>query len=140
MSSVSPYDEMGKDSIVGESTMTTNEPSTGHSCTEQMKHIRSYTGKLSTAIPDVMKSFYALSKASSAAGALDSKTKELIALAISVAIHCDDCIAFHTHSTLQAGATKEEILEMLGVAVFMGGGPSLMYATHVMEAVEELQQ
>ncbi|BAS54833.1 hypothetical protein LBWT_7310 [Leptolyngbya boryana IAM M-101] len=105
-----------------------------------MKHIRSYTGKLSTAIPDVMKNFYALSKASSTAGALDSKTKELIALAISVAIHCDDCIAFHTHSTLQAGATKEEILEMLGVAVFMGGGPSLMYATHVMEAVEELQK
>lgn len=120
--------------------MNTNDPSAKHSCIDQMKHIRSYTGKLSTAIPDVMKSFYALSKASSTAGALDSKTKELIALAISVAIHCDDCIAFHTHSTLQAGATKEEILEMLGVAVFMGGGPSLMYATHVMEAVEELQK
>lgn len=120
--------------------MNTNDPNAKHSCADQMKHIRSYTGKLSTAIPDVMKSFYALSKASSTAGALDSKTKELIALAISVAIHCDDCIAFHTHSTLQAGATKEEILEMLGVAVFMGGGPSLMYATHVMEAVEELQK
>lgn len=109
------------------------------SCAERMKHIRSYTGKLSNALPDVMKSFYALSKASSAAGVLDSKTKELIALAIAVATHCDDCIAFHTSSALKAGASKEEILEMLGVVVFMGGGPALMYATHVMEAVEELQ-
>ena len=105
-----------------------------------MKHIRGYTGKLSNALPDLMKSFYALSKASSTAGALDTKTKELIALAIAVAIHCDDCIAFHTSSALKAGATKEEILEMLGVAVFMGGGPALMFATHVIEAVEELQQ
>jgi AhpD family alkylhydroperoxidase len=131
---------MSKDSIVGRFAMTTNEPSAEHSCIEQMKRVRSYTSKLSTALPNVMKSFYALSKASSASGALDSKTKELIALAISVAIHCDDCIAFHTHSALQAGATKEEILEMLGVTVFMGGGSALMYATHVMEAVEELQK
>ncbi|MGA7932588.1 MAG: carboxymuconolactone decarboxylase family protein [Kovacikia sp.] len=112
---------------------------TKHSYTEQMKHIRGYTGKFSNALPDLMKSFYALSKASSAAGALDSKTKELIALAIAVATHCDDCIAFHTSSALKAGATQEEILEMLGVAVFMGGGPALMYATHVMAAVEEFQ-
>lgn len=107
--------------------------------TNQMKHIRSYTGKLSHALPEVMKSFYALSKASSTAGALDTKTKELIALAIAVATHCDDCIGFHTQSALNAGATQDEIFEMLGVAVFMGGGPSLMYATHVMEAVDELQ-
>jgi AhpD family alkylhydroperoxidase len=114
-------------------------PTNKHSYADQMKHIRSYTGKLSNALPDAMKSFYALSKASSAAGTLDTKTKELIALAISVAIHCDDCIGFHTSSALKAGATQDEILEMLGVAVFMGGGPALMYATHVMEAMDELQ-
>ena len=78
-------------------------------------------------------------KASSADGVIDGKTKELIALAIAVAIHCDDCIGFHTNSALKAGATKEEIIEVLGVAVFMGGGPALMYATHVMEAIDELQ-
>jgi AhpD family alkylhydroperoxidase len=86
-----------------------SESTTKHSYADQMKHIRSYTGKLSTAIPEVMKDFYALSKASSASGVIDSKTKELIALAIAVAIHCDDCIAFHTNSALHAGATKEEI-------------------------------
>lgn len=112
---------------------------THRSCTEQMKHIRSYTAKLSNTLPEVMKSFYALSKASSTPGVLDAKTKELIALAIATATHCDDCIAFHTSSAFKAGATPDEILEMLGVVVFMGGGPALMYATHVMEAVEELQ-
>ncbi len=102
---------------------------------ERMSHIRGYTSKLSAALPDLMKSFYSLGKASSAPGALDAKTKELIALAIAVATHCDDCILFHTHAALQAGATEAEILEMLGVAVFMGGGPALMYATHVMEVM-----
>ncbi len=115
------------------------ESKTGQSYTAQMQQIRGYTSQLSHALPEVMKSFYALSKASSTAGALDTKTKELIALAIAVATHCDDCIGFHTHSALKAGATQAEILEMLGVAVFMGGGPALMYATHVMAAVEELQ-
>ncbi|BAZ39302.1 hypothetical protein NIES4101_52540 [Calothrix sp. NIES-4101] len=111
-----------------------------HSYSEQMKHVRSYASKISAALPDEMKSFYALSKATSAPGVLDTKTKELMSLAISVAIHCDDCIAFHTHSAMKAGATKAEIIETLGVAIFMGGGPALMYATHVMEAVEEFEQ
>ncbi len=109
------------------------------SYTDQMKQIRGYTSQLSHALPELMKSFYALSKASSTPGALDTKTKELIALAIAVATHCDDCIGFHTKAALQAGASQAEILEMLGVAVFMGGGPALMYATHVMAAIAELQ-
>ncbi|MGI0492924.1 carboxymuconolactone decarboxylase family protein [Alkalinema pantanalense CENA528] len=115
------------------------EPTTKSSYSDRMKTVRSYTGQLSNALPEVMKNFYALSKASSTPGVLDSKTKELIALAISVATHCDDCIAFHTSSALKAGATQEEILEMLGVTVFMGGGPALMYATHVIAAMDELQ-
>jgi AhpD family alkylhydroperoxidase len=116
-----------------------SETAIDHSYADKMKQVRTYTGKLSTALPEVMKNFYALSKASSASGVVDSKTKELIALAISVTTHCDDCIAFHTNSALSAGATKEEIVEVLGVAVFMGGGPALMYATHVMAAIEEFQ-
>ena len=110
-----------------------------HAYADQVQAIRGYTAKFSNALPDLMKSFYGLSKASSTAGQLDTKTKELIALAIAVATHCDDCIAFHTHAALKAGASKDEILEMLGVNVFMGGGPALMYATHVMAAMEEFQ-
>jgi AhpD family alkylhydroperoxidase len=104
---------------------------------ERTRHIKKYTGKLRKVLPDLMESFYSLSKNSSTPGQLDTKTKELIALAIGVAIRCDDCIAFHTQAALKAGASPEEIIETLGVTVAMGGGPSLMYATHVLEAMEQ---
>ena len=107
---------------------------------EQTEHIKKYTSQMRTALPEVMKAFYTLSKNASASGALDTKTKELIALAIGVATHCDNCIAFHTQAALKAGATKDEIMETLGVTVYMGGGPSLMYAAHVVEAVEQFEQ
>jgi AhpD family alkylhydroperoxidase len=106
---------------------------------ERIKKVRSNSVKIASTLPEVMKSFYGLNRAAFSSGILDTKTKELIALAISVATHCDDCIAFHTHSALEAGASRQEILEMLGVAVFMGGGPALMYATHVIEAMQELE-
>jgi len=86
-----------------------------------------------------MQAFTALHRAATQPGALDAKTKELIALAIGVATRCDGCVAFHTHDALRAGATEAEIMETLGVAVLMGGGPSVMYATHVIEAMQEFQ-
>ncbi|MCA1903465.1 MAG: carboxymuconolactone decarboxylase family protein [Cyanobacteria bacterium KgW148] len=115
--------------------MTGNIPS----YQERTQNIRQHTSKIHQALPELMKSFYGLSKTSSTTGALDTKTKELIALAIAVAVRCDDCIAFHTQSALKEGATRAEIMEMLGVTIFMGGGPSLMYAAHVIEAMEEFQ-
>ena len=69
-----------------------------------------------------------------AQGALDAKTKELIALAISVAVRCDDCIAFHAKAAAQRGATREEVMETLGMSVYMGAGPSVMYASHALAA------
>ena len=88
--------------------------------------------------PEVMKSFSGIAQSSLAPGALDTKTKELIALAIGVAVRCDDCIAFHVKAALQNGATRDEVLETLGLAVYMGAGPSVMYASHAMEAFEQL--
>jgi AhpD family alkylhydroperoxidase len=88
---------------------------------------------------ETMQAFTALHRAATQPGALDTKTKELIALAIGVATRCDGCVAFHTHDALRAGATEAEIMETLGVAVLMGGGPSVMYATHVIEAMQEFQ-
>ncbi len=87
--------------------------------------------------PAVMKAFAELHKAGVATRALDKKTKELIALAISVVARCDDCIAHHIHDTLEAGANREEIADALGMAVLMGGGPSMIYATHAIEALEQ---
>jgi AhpD family alkylhydroperoxidase len=70
----------------------------------------------------------------SAGGALDAKTKELMALAIGVATRCDDCIAFHVKGALQQGATREEIMETLAMSIYMGAGPSVMYASHAIDA------
>jgi len=83
---------------------------------------------------EVMKAFAGMAQSATAAGALDAKAKELIALGIAVAVRCDDCIAFHAKAAVQKGATKEEVLETLGMAIYMGAGPSVMYASHALEA------
>ena len=88
-------------------------------------------------LPDVMKGFGQLSKASMASGALSEKTKELIALALGVAAHCDGCLGFHTKALVKLGATSAEVEEALAVAVYMGGGPSLMYSASAMTAFAE---
>jgi AhpD family alkylhydroperoxidase len=87
--------------------------------------------------PDVMKGFADLNRAAMADGALDKKTKELIALALSVAARCDPCIGFHAQALVKLGASRQELDELLGVAVYMGGGPSLMYAASAISAFEE---
>ena len=60
--------------------------------------------------------------------------------AIGVAIRCDDCIAFHAKAAVQNGATRDEVLETLGMAVYMGAGPSVMYASHAIEAFDQFAQ
>lgn len=87
---------------------------------------------------DVMKGFSAIAQAALKPQALDTKTKELIALAISVAVRCDDCIGFHAEGALKHGATREEIFETLGTAIYLGAGPSVMYAAHALEAFDQL--
>ncbi|HBP0979034.1 carboxymuconolactone decarboxylase family protein [Comamonas sp. Y6] len=88
-------------------------------------------------VPQVMKGFGEMGKAAIADGALDAKTKELIALAIGVASRCDGCIAFHTKALAKLGATEAEVHEALGVAIYMGGGPSAMYASNAVAAFNE---
>ena len=106
---------------------------------EKLSKLVKYMDELGERHPDVMNDLHALSEAVLKPGALDTKAKELICLGIGVAGRCDDCIAFHTRSSLEAGATEEEIIETLGVAILMGGGPSVAYATHVMEAMEQFK-
>ncbi len=93
--------------------------------------------KLRKEIPDVMNGFGALGQAAAKDGALNKKTKELIALALGIASRCDGCIGFHTQTLVKLGVTREELLETLGMAVYMGGGPSLMYAADALKAFEE---
>jgi AhpD family alkylhydroperoxidase len=95
---------------------------------------------LRSSTPEVMKAFNELGRAATAAGALDPKTKELIALALSVAARCDPCIGFHAKALAKLGASRQELDEMLGVTTYMGGGPSLMYAANAMAAFDEFSQ
>ena len=88
-------------------------------------------------MPEVMKAFASVSQAALAPKALDTKTKELIALAIAVVLRCDDCIAFHVRAALQQGASRGEVLEALGMAIYMGAGPSVMYASHALDAFQQ---
>lgn len=87
--------------------------------------------------PDVMNAFSQMAAAATRDGLLDKKTKELIALALGVAAHCDACIGFHARALVDLGASRGEVEEALGMAVYMGGGPSLMYSADAMAAFDE---
>lgn len=96
--------------------------------------------KLRREIPDVMNGFSALAQGATQDGALDKKTKELIAMALAVANHCHGCIGFHAKALIKLNATREEFLETLSMAIYMGGGPSLMFAAEALEAFEEFSR
>lgn len=98
------------------------------------------TGLRRTGAADTLTQFSALSKSALADGALDKKTKELIALAIGISKHCDGCIGFHTKALKRLGATDDEVAETLAMTVYMGGGPSLMYAGDAWTAWQALQE
>lgn len=95
-------------------------------------------GTLRKGIPDTAKGFGDLAKAAIADGALEKKTKELIALAIGITARCDGCLAYHARAAARYGATREEILETISVAVYMGGGPSMIYGAEALDAYDQL--
>lgn len=105
------------------------------------------TGELSGAIrelrggaPEVMKAFSGMAQAALKANALDTRTKELIALAIAVAIRCDGCVGFHAEAAMKQGASRDEVMEAMGMAVYMGAGPSVMYAAQAVEAFDQFTE
>ena len=85
-------------------------------------------------IPDVYKGFGELSRAALAAGAVESKVKELMAMTIGVVLGCDGCIASHARGAVRAGATKQEAAEMIGVSIMMHGGPATIYGARAYAA------
>ena len=95
--------------------------------------------KLGKEIPGPMSGFSALHKSALADGALSRKSKELIALGIAVAARCDGCIAFHVHDSIKAGASRPEIVEAIGVAILMGGGPAMVYGCEALAALEQFE-
>ena len=106
---------------------------------ELLKGINAGIVGLRGEIPDSLKAFGGLAKSATDDGALDKKTKELMALAIGVALRCDGCIGFHAKALVELGATDAEIAETLGMTVYLGGGPALMYAADAWTAWQQLK-
>ncbi|MDH3690939.1 MAG: carboxymuconolactone decarboxylase family protein [Gammaproteobacteria bacterium] len=104
---------------------------------DRLRNVKKNSQTLAAAQPAVMETFEKFHQAAGATGALDRKIKELMALAISITHGCDDCIAHHVHDAIDAGATREEFADALGVAVLMGGGPGMIYASHAIDAVDQ---
>ena len=96
--------------------------------------------EIGQAAPKVMGTYNRLHHLVTADGALSFKVKELMALGIAITVRCDGCIAYHINQSLDAGANREEIVETIGVAIMMGGGPSVMYGAEAMAAMEEISK
>ena len=107
---------------------------------EQYRHLISGMKALGEALPETMAGFSALHKAATTSGALSTKTKELAALGMAICVRCKGCIACHVHDALEAGASREEILEIIGVAILMGGGPSMIYSIEAYEALNQFEE
>lgn len=99
--------------------------------------VASGVGLLRQGSPDAMKAFTSLSMAATATKAIDTKTKELMALAIGIAVHCDGCVAYHTKMAHQHGATRDEVVETAALAIYMGGGPAAVYGADAVRAYDQ---
>ncbi|MFS8102189.1 carboxymuconolactone decarboxylase family protein [Lentzea alba] len=107
---------------------------------EVREALRAPTRALRQAIPGVYQGYRELHEAALAPGALDTKAKELIALAIAVSKECDGCIAAHAHGAVQHGATPQEAAEAIGVAFLMNGGPATVYGARAFAAFTEFHE
>ncbi len=104
---------------------------------DEYQHLEARLTQLGQELPGPMTGFARLHRKAVDDGALPMKIKEMMALAIGIADGCDGCIAYHVHDALKAGATRQELLETIGVALLMSGGPGSIYAAHALDAIEQ---
>jgi len=88
--------------------------------------------------PDIVRAFGGFYQTVMKEGALSVREKELIALAIGLAMRCSPCIRLHVQGCLKAGATREQVLEAAGVAVMMQGGPTFTHIPEVLHTLDHL--
>lgn len=103
------------------------------------EELRSNALALHKAAPDTMIAFQALMKAASKEGALSPKVKELMAVAISIAMRCDGCVIFHVQNAARHGASRNELAETISVAIEMGGGPATVYGGKALAVFDQSQ-
>ncbi len=105
---------------------------------QKIRDMRGELREMNKLIPETAAGFGALSKAAKDGPALSLKEKEYVALGIAITQRCEPCINFHVEALIRAGATREELGDVLSMAIQMGGGPALMYAAHALAAWDEL--
>lgn len=105
---------------------------------EKLEGTRQGLRNLNKAIPDAAQAFGALGKAVKQGGVLDFKQKEFVALGIAVALRCEDCIGLHIEALIRAGASRDEVADVLAMSIQMGGGPAMMYAAKAMTCFDDL--
>jgi len=108
------------------------------SAKDQVGAIDQRIGSLAKSAPKVFAPYGQLTQSVMKSGALDDKTKELMAVAVSVAVRCEDCILYHTRAAIKLGASEAEYVETLGVAIELGGGPSVVYGARALETFKAL--
>lgn len=106
---------------------------------EELKEAQRRVGALAKASPELFGGFSRISKVATSAGRFTAAQKELIAVAIAVASGCEDCILYHVDAAIKHGAEEAELIEALDVAVEMGGGPAIMYASKALETMRALR-
>ena len=103
---------------------------------EYSKELQGRVAQLGKLSPDTLKGYAALSHAGNTTGQLDAKTRELISLAVAVALRCDGCITVHTAQAVKHGATDAEVGEALGVAVAISAGAAMVYSARTLDALQ----
>jgi len=103
-----------------------------------LKDLNVDIAELRNAAPGPMKAFTGLAQEALKPGTLEVKTRELMAVAIAVAIRCEGCIGFHVKAAIRAGASREELAETVAMAIYMGAGPAMIYGAETLRAFDEI--
>ena len=93
---------------------------------------------LSKEIPDTFKGVYIMGNEAKKSGLIDEKTKEFVALGIAISTRCESCIGLHVESLIRLKTTRNELIEVLAMCSYMGGGPSITFSTKALEAFDQL--
>jgi AhpD family alkylhydroperoxidase len=103
---------------------------------EYQRQVKKGIAEIGRASTDIVRGYRMIGEAGKKTDLLGAKIRELIALAVAVTVQCDGCIVVHTEAALKNGATEQEIVEALGVAIQVKAGSALIHSTRVLDAVK----
>ena len=105
-----------------------------------LKDTKNNYGKLSKEIPNTFHGFDIMGKEAKKIGLVDEKTKEFVALGIAISTRCESCIGMHVEALIKLGTSREELIEVLAMCSFMGGGPSITFSSKALDAFDQLNK